>query len=443
MNDNGFVIPNLGSNVEFDEQDRMARILESINIPGATALDPKEGEEVENDAEIESEVTVITDSIDLPESVKEDYNVDVKSLGELAEGVVSISGTKEDISKVLEACSSDDDEEADMLEDIKEAVTLVEAEANTIIAMMTEDDSICEKVYAASKKVVGGKVIRKKKVKLTAKQVAARKRTMKKNAAKMSRKSNTGAAKRKRAKSIKVARKKGLIKESFELRDDLNQLLESKGMTISRSKLSEIVRNISESVEVEDTAEVAFEKELAIALDNILTNKGIDADSIVADTSEGLVELVAMIVDEEDLEIYLDEIAEELEDVVGTEIEFVAPTEVDEFTKLVFYAKVKVAAELETPEIDTEPTVNVVESVEGIRCKVNPGFIREGQLIYDADEKVIFRARTSSEACDESFKLTIDVVDSKLNESFNDLLGVEVMVEPDGNYYLMKEESID
>lgn len=310
--------------------------------------------------------------------------------------------------------------------------------------------------------------VRTKKVKRTVAQKAALKKARKF--------ANKGTAKAKRKKAMKARARMG-INESIrkiQICNAVNSLLESQGMSINQKALE---RTITEAYHMNE-AKVELPEDKALnALTNVLENHGLTLTDSSTEVIDGVL-VVHATVQDIDSEVYLGNIADELESVVANySVDYDDP-EIDEEDKLVdidFYfipslgvseavsvgdectaskkaneacgtQKKNEACEPDDDKPDTKDSMSestdVFESYAGglsnVRCKLNPAFIKPGSIIFDADECTVFRAMTESVATDTGYQLSIDVYNS-CNESLSDLApGAEVTLTGKGNYYLLR-----
>ena len=99
--------------------------------------------------------------------------------------------------------------------------------------------------------------------------------------------------------------------------------------------------------------------------------------------------------------------------------------------------------EISEEEDEEKDEDDVFESFAGsrsnVRCKLNPAFIKAGQVIFDSDSKTVFQAMTESVACDGGFDLGIDVCNSANSKLSKLPAGAKVTLSSKGNYYLLKE----
>lgn len=463
MHNNGFKIPNLGSNAMLNEstyssQDRMARIIESMNCRSqinesvAQKVCPACG----------SVFTFDNDTTDGSEPFCPNCGFQANSEQQFSPYTVDTEATLEEsvesdefTSVLLEYYSLVDEDRLDEAKELlaSEGITLVVESVDNTIEILEE------KVVSVGPKVVGGKVIKKHKTKLTPKQLKARAKAMKKNAKKMSRAAHKPSAMKKRKKSMKVARKRGLIKESlqesYQIRNDLRDLLESRGIFLEDYKLNRLVREsiISESA----NSAVNTHDNIVTSIENILNNKGLEVIDELVEEDDGVV-VVEVSVRDIDAEIFLGEICDEIAQEVGAEVDCEDPEADDDdstVVDLVFYimpirsavsesfeSRITERSMNESTNLVGDATYQLFESCAGgasnVRCRLDPSFIKEGQVILDADSGVVFEALSESVALDDSYQLTIGVI-STVNESFRGLTGAVVEIESDGNYYLLKD----
>ena len=78
---------------------------------------------------------------------------------------------------------------------------------------------------------------------------------------------------------------------------------------------------------------------------------------------------------------------------------------------------------------------------ENVRCRLNPAFIKPGQIIYDADQHTVFKALTEAVHQEDAIGLSIDVLNSD-DQDLAGISGAEVSITPGGNYYLLKSNPV-
>lgn len=97
-------------------------------------------------------------------------------------------------------------------------------------------------------------------------------------------------------------------------------------------------------------------------------------------------------------------------------------------------------------EDDDEDEKDVFESFAGgmknVRCKINPAFIKPGQVIFDSDSRTVFKAMTESAATKKGFGLSIDVFNSANSRLARLTEGAEVTLSTTGKYYLLRENPV-
>lgn len=80
---------------------------------------------------------------------------------------------------------------------------------------------------------------------------------------------------------------------------------------------------------------------------------------------------------------------------------------------------------------------------DNVRCRINPSFIRAGQVIFDADQNTVFEALTESVDAGKDFaSLSIDVLNSQESELAG-LRGAKVELSTKGNYYLLRQNPME
>ena len=77
--------------------------------------------------------------------------------------------------------------------------------------------------------------------------------------------------------------------------------------------------------------------------------------------------------------------------------------------------------------------------VKNVRCKLNPAFIKPGQVIFDSDSKTVFQALTESVATKGGYGLGIEVFNSANNNLAGLNSGARVTLSTKGQYFLLRE----
>lgn len=447
--DNNFKIPNMGSNANVmsesvSARDTMSAIVESINKVESTP--------VVNESVAQKKCAMCGATFSFDNETKdgsEPLACPVCGFAEDKPAQYSSVETEQEIKESLEATL---DEYLELIEsqDFVGAKALLEAEDAVADAnadgVMLEKTKIVVHADGTKEKV---KVKTGRKQKMSAAQKAALKKARKA--------ANKGSAKKKRMKAMKVRRKK--LGESYEIKQDLSAMLESRGIFLDDDQLSRIVR---QEIMNESTNDVISEEDKVLsAVENILSNKGLEVIESEVGTDEDVI-AVDVVVRDTEAEIYLGEISDEIAKELNAEVDYDEP-EADEddesLVELTFYVvpvnKLKESVEDKEdkkPEEDKEEdsakneSYQMFESYAGgvanVRCRINPAFIKKGQVIFDADSKVVFEAMTESIRNGADHRLTINVLNS-LDEKFEGLSGAEVDIEPEGNYFLLKSNPID
>lgn len=327
------------------------------------------------------------------------------------------------------------------------------------------------------------KKVRTKKVKRTAAQKAALRKARKT--------ANKGMAKKKRKKAMKARARMGLNESirKTQICNAVHGLLESRGLSIN-AKLVE--KAISEAYHMNEAEVELPEEKVLSTLETIFNNHGLTVTDSETEIVEGV--MVAHVsVQDNDSEVYLGDIADEVEETLeGYSVDYDEPEEdpEDGVTDIDFYFvpdigvnecsapgdptvdPKKDAAKNEStdPEVDPEdpekkpenencngkkgmnegiensPRLALFESFAGgtdnVRCKMNPAFIKPNQLIFDAEEQTVFKALTESVATDGGYKLAIEVCNSA-NSKLSDLAaGAEVTLSSAGDYFLLRNNPL-
>lgn len=353
---------------------------------------------------------------------------------------------------------------------LAEAKSLLESEEASVICESAEDgtsevmlEKFVIKVDSSGHKTK--KKVRTKKVRRTAAQKAALKKARKT--------ANKGAAKRKRKKAMKARARMGLNESirKTQISNAVQGLLESEGLSISAKLLD---RTISEAYHMNE-AEVQLPEDKAIgALENIFNNHGFTVVESSAEVIDGVL-VVHISVQDNDSEIYLGDVADEVEETLqGYSVDYDEPDMDDEdgIADIDFYFVPQIEVSESTdpekcdpasdpavePEQECEdktknesaPTANPNEALfesiaggtENVRCKMNPAFIKANQLILDAGDQTVFKALTESVATADGYKLAIEVCNSNNSQLADLASGAEVTISSDGDYFLLRNNPL-
>lgn len=368
-------------------------------------------------------------------------------------------------------------------EQYEEAKLLLESE--DVVAISDEEGVMLEKVkiivHADGKKEK--KKIKTKKKKLKGKRLAA----AKKNAKKMAK---SAGAKKKRAKAMKARRKKvkNEMMETYAVTESIMNVLGTHGISnIDRSSVTRLLREnqirMNESV-------VDEEDQIIGTIENALNNRGIEVLDTDVESDEDGVLAVELLVRDTESEIYLGEVSDEIAKTCNCQVEYddPEPDEEDEsLVDLTFYVisnvQLSESTESSTDDSDLEGSENescekknecsntndkenencnksknesvmvggitlnesltyYAGGIDNVRCKLNPAFIRPGQLIYDADSKTVFKSLTESVHSGTDYKLTIDILNS-YDSNLSGVAGADVDITADGNYFLLKSNPFE
>lgn len=345
--------------------------------------------------------------------------------------------------------------------DSSEAKSILESAGLSIEVGKDGLCTICEKVVSTAAHFSGGKLVKKHKTKLTAKQIKARSKAMKKNK-KARKNAHKAGAMRKRKKSMKKSMKmRESLTNSYEIYNGIKAVLES--YNIPASKLS-IMRFINESKSVNEGLTDDMNKVVS-TLETSLTNKGLHVNNSDTDTDEDGVIIVDVSVKDADTEVFLGEVADEVAEALDCEVDYDEPEDDDDEgdVSLTFYLLPHSAIEEkkcneedcddkddmdDKDKKDKKDECDKNESfseyaggASNVRCQLNPAFIRPGQLIYDADQHTVFKALTESVHSDKGYDLSIDVINSS-DSKLSGMEGANVSITSDGRYFLLKSNPV-
>lgn len=354
---------------------------------------------------------------------------------------------------------------------LAEAKSLLESEEASVICESAEDGSevmlekFVIKVDSSGHKTK--KKVRTKKMKRTSAQKAALKKARKM--------ANKGAAKKKRKKAMKARARMGLNESirKTQISNAVQDLLESVGAKVDAKALE---RAIHEAYHMNE-AEVALPEEKATsALETIFNNHGFTVVESSAEIIDGVL-VVHISVQDNDSEIYLGDVADEVESTLqGYSVDYDEPDMDDEdgIADIDFYFVPEISVSNESASCDPEdkskgedgeeeptqecskkqnesietpnPNVALFESIAGgtenVRCKMNPAFIKANQLILDAGDQTVFKALTESVATDGGYKLAIEVCNSNNSQLADLASGAEVTLSSDGDYFLLRNNPL-
>lgn len=486
MNNNNYKIPNLNEGLDLmspsenAQDDCMLRILQNMNKPKAinesvepeakkTATCPECGATWTPEVTMEDgskQVCPMCDHVCNPESAEDEGGAHVED-----EPTVKVNESEDH--------GDEDKDEQDLEESFKQYMECIDkgdaAGAKAILESI-EATAICESVEDGAVDIMLEKFVikvnsegKKTKVKVRTKKV--RRTPAQKAALRKARKTaNKGAAKKKRKKAMKARARMGLTESLRKSRtiNAVQKLAESAGVTLDSKALEKAINeayNLSE-------AEVMLKDENVLStLETILRNKGIEILDSETEIVDGVI-IAHLEVTDTDAEIYLGDVADEVaETLQGYDVDYDEPED-DEEDKVVFidfyFVPVLTTESCTAPTVEEEPTTpatetpaevvpegtaKVTESVEdmvesfaggmdNIRCKINPAFIKQGQVIYDADDHTVFTALTESVACDGGFSLAVEIQNSA-NQDLADLAsGAEINLGATGKYFLLKNNPV-
>lgn len=471
MNNNNYKIPNLNEGLdlmnpsESAQDDCMLRILQNMNKPKAineavepedkkTATCPECGATWTPDVTMEDgsqQVCPMCDHVCNPAATDGEGGAAVE-----AEPTVSESAEK-----------SDEDALEESLKQYMECIDNGDIAGAKAILESAEATAVCESVDGATEIMLEKFVIKvnaegkKTKVKVRTKKM---KRTPAQKAAlrKARKTANKGAAKKKRKKAMKARARMGLTESLRKSRtiNAVQKLAESAGVALDTKALE---KAINEAYDLNEAEVVLKDENVLSTLETVLQNKGIEIVSSETEVIDGVI--VAHIeVTDTDAEVYLGDVADEVEETLqGYDVDYDEPED-DEEDKVVFidfYFVPVLTSEscASAPTVEEEPTVEpegtkkVNESVEdmfesfaggvdNVRCKINPAFIKQGQVIYDADDHTVFTALTESVACDGGFSLAVEVQNSANQELAGLVPGAEINLGATGKYFLLKNSPV-
>lgn len=358
---------------------------------------------------------------------------------------------------------------------MNEAKQLIESAEAKVICEACEDgtsDIMLEKfvIKVDSTGHKTKKKVRTKKMKRTAAQKAALRKARKS--------ANKSAAKKKRKKAMKARARLGLNESirKTQISHAIMEMLESQGVTSVSAKA--VNRAINEAYHM-NGAEVQLPEEKALStLETILGNHGLEVTDSETKVTDGVL-IASVSVKDTDAEVYLGDIADEVEDSLdGYAVDYDEPDDPDEngIVDIDFYFVPQLQVNESEDNSDDgdkkdpenkddgkkEPTnecddpkakkmnesmkvgnydalfESMAGGVENIRCKMNPAFIKPNQVILDAGEGTVFKALTESVAVDGGFKMAVEICNSKNAELAGLVPGAEVTLSSDGDYFLMR-----
>lgn len=366
---------------------------------------------------------------------------------------------EESLNKYMECVDNGDTAGAKKILESAEANAICEAAEDGCVDVMLEKFVI--KVDSEGHKTK--KQIRTKKVRRTPAQKAALRKARKT--------ANKSAAKKKRKKAMKARARMGLTESLRKARTAtaVQQLAESAGFHLNSKDLE---RAINEAYKINEAEILMPDENIQSTLENVLRNKGIEILSSETEVVDGVI-IDHLQVSDTDAEIFLGDIADEVaESLQGYDVDYDEPEEDDEDDKKIFidfyFIPVLTAESVEqeeevnpteepegTKEVNEsgDPEKNESEDCEGgkieesfemaggltnVRCKINPAFIKQGQVIFDADDQTVFTAMTESVSADNGYNLAVKVNNSAKAELSALCEGAELNLEKSGRYFLLR-----
>lgn len=480
---NNYKIPNLNEGLDLldvsgtDQQSsRMLKILQNLNSPineSADSAEPTEAKTAEvtcpicgatwaSDVAMEDgaeQVCPVCDTILNPKSADPAGSAEAEPTITESEEIESEEEVEleESLKQYMECIDNGDTAGAKAILESAEATAICESTDNDVEIML---EKFVIKVNAEGKKT---KVkVRTRKMKRTSAQKAALKKARKL--------ANKGAAKKKRKKAMKARARMGLTESLRKTRtiNAVQGLLESQGITLSSKALE---RAINEAYDLNEAEDLNTDKALK-CLETVLNSQGAEIVDSEIEVIDGVI-IAHITVKDCDADIYLGDIADEVAEALQEfDVDYDEPEEDDEdgLVDIDFYFVPVLANESvdckskknesedcdEVPEGEEESkisekkncneSVDVFESFAGgsdnIRCKINPAFIKAGQVIYDSDDHTVFTALTESVACDDGYSLAIEVQNSQNSKLSELAAGAEVNLANSGSYYLLKNNPI-
>lgn len=333
---------------------------------------------------------------------------------------------------------------------IDEANNLLEkSEAKLIVC--EDNDLMLEKIVKVvdSSGNVTKKKVRTKKMKRTAKQKAALRK-----ARKMAQKPSSI---KKRKKAMKMRRRKGLgesIKDTRtkQITEALNSFLQDEGIITVRKK--DILNVITESYTLNENSKKPDSKKISKELEKVLSSKGLNVLETGIEEDDGVL-ILSVVVRDCDDEVNLEEVVEELSTKINMDVDYDDPEEDEEDETLYLIDFYVINEEEEIDESiqyksiensNSNSSVNLsnvseayVGGSENIKCKINPSFIKEGQVIFDANKNTVFEALTDSTVNNKgSIELKAKIVNSANSELAVMKEGASVEIPSKANCYLLK-----
>lgn len=362
-------------------------------------------------------------------------------------------------------------------------------EANRIAEKCDKDDTkiVTESLDDGSTGIVLEKMIKtidasgkitKVKVKTKKKRLTSGQKQALRKARKMAHK---GGANRKRKKAMKMRRRKGLS-ESIIARN-IGILAESLGRTPNAPEISSMTSKLNLVMEALDPS--TEQSKIADVITGSFQDRNIGVVDITPGTQGTALTFDIVLEDNPDEEVYLGEVADEVEHALGNyviayedpttnedgdvEVRFVAVDSTNESCKNESDDECDSDNCDDADKCDTMPThesyhrrsrrsrrtnesvqVNVgdedddaIDSIAGgqsnILCEIDPQFLKVGQTAYDSDDKTAFTVLTAPEEVDEGFRFSAEIIKSANQELAILPRGTKITVTPDTEYFLLRK----
>lgn len=285
-----------------------------------------------------------------------------------------------------------------------------------------------------------------------------------------------------------------------QLVNSIQRLAMNEGITFSTKALR---RAINEGYRINEDEILLPDQKAEDAIDSAFTDSGVDVKNIDTEKNDGVLTAHVTLGDNKDAQVYLgdvaDKVADELKGKYDVEYDDPKISEADDDEVAVDFHLVpiitqecddqlgKLKKEDESEEDDEDQTnlkktneddeedeedqtatkktneddeeddedkkdtskVNesIFESYAGgatnIRAKINPAFIKPGQIIYDADDQTVFKALTESVHNKSGYSVSIDVFNSNNYKLKNATPGTEATLTSRGNYFLLKSNPFE
>lgn len=437
----------------------------------------------------------LNESVETPASMKGEHKCDVcgatytVDTDEYSEAVCPVCGTLP--AKETANADIDDQDIIDGMEELsqKYADAIKNEnydEANKIAQECDEQDTkiVTESLANGATAIVLEKYVKKVDASgnITKVKVKTKKKRLtsgQKQALRKARKTaHKGAANRKRKKAMKVRQRKGL-NESLIARN-IGIMSESLGRTPSAPEISDMTSKLNFVME-------ALEFDESDKISDIIVDAFGDRNLSVIDIVPGVqgkaLTFDLTIQDDPDGEVYLGEVADEVENALDNYVvAYEDPTINEDGDVEVRFVVVDSTGLDESCESDkedcpecnpeTEPDestqddkkdegcknesvlVNVgdedddaLDSIAGgkanILCEIDPQFLKVGQTAYDSDDKTVFTVLTAPEEVDEGFRFSAEIIKSANQELAILPRGTKITVTPDTEYYLLRKAPLE